>query len=353
MFCLKTFVLDQHFSFRHRFDDQNVKMLGETNRAIAAQRTDVYAFAEQMLLNRIFMGEYQEKRYVSKLNTYKDLIVLNRQEKILCDDLATVKSHILTHMPAAWFGYTTPIEVDAPAVYCIWTTLNDTNGMTQAADGSPNDASVGFGEYWFQIKGVHFVANGMEIRTTILRPIEASPAISIGPTISTITQQMLEVDSSKIQQYVQANIVDVNWMQLFQQWQLSANQTAYRFISTEITWNNFVHCIKLFGVLLVAFVKWSCQFVHTLGEFTIRLIVELNKLLKTSTPIILAILNLCSKIVGGLYILLAMIWRDLFGDRDSRNQNNAQRPTAAAGRYRAPPIAYRDYGTNYRPRNNS
>lgn len=321
-------------------------MLDDINKAIPTNRNDAHAFAEQMLLNRIFMGEFQEKRYVNKLNTYKDLIVLNRQEKILCDDLTTVKNRISMEMPTTWFGYTTPLDVDAPAVNCIWTTLNDANDL-QTGDALPKIASVSFGEYWFQIKGIHFVMNGMEIQTTILRPIEPNASISIGPTISSLTQQVLEVDTTKIQQYVQENIVDVNWLQLFQQWRVSINQMAYQFISTEITWNNFMNCIKLFGVFVVALLKWSCQFVHSLGEFTIRLITELNKLLKTSTPIILATINLFSKIFGGLYILLAMIWRDLFGDGDSRNRkNDNQRPTA--GRIRAPPITYRDYGKNNR-----
>lgn len=322
-------------------------MLDEINRAISAKHSDLYAFAEQMLLNRIFHGDYQEKRYVNKLNTYKDLIVLDRQEQILCDDLTKVKNHILTQMPNTWFGYTSPIDVGAPAVYCIWTTLDDTNGA-QTGSELPKNASVGFGEYWFQIKGIHLGMNMMEVQTTILRPIDPNPSVSVVPTISTLAQQALEIDSTKIQQYVQENIVDVDWMQLFQQWKMTINQMTYRFISNEITWNNVMNCIKLLGLLTVAFLKWSFQFIHSLGEFTIRLVIELNKLLKTATPIILAILNLFSKIFGGLYILLAMIWRDLF-DGDSRNRKNgneAQRP----GRIRPPPpIAYRDYTRNYRP----
>lgn len=340
-------------------------MLDELNRSSVKRNSDVYAFAEQMLLNRIFHGDYQEKRYVNKLNTYKDLIVLNNQEQILCDDLTKVKNQILNELPNVWFGYTTPYDHGAPPVYCIWTTLDEQSSASAAAavDSLPKNASVGFGEYWFQIKGIHLGMNMIEIHTTILRPIEPQPAhSSIGPTISTLAQQALEVDSAKIQQYVQENIVNVNWMELFQQWCTTANQMTYRFISNEITWANFIHCIKLLGILTVAFIKWSCQFVRSLGEFTIRLIIELNKLVKTSTPIVLAILSLFSKIFGGLYILLAMIWRDLFdGDsnRQRKNPNESQRPGAGGGgpgggggRIRAPPqpITYRDYTPrNYRP----
>lgn len=313
------------------------------NRANPVKYSDSHAFAEQMLMNRIFMGDYQEKRYVDKLNTYKDLIVLNRQEKILCDDLTKVKNLILNENPTTWFGYTSPTDIGAPAVYCIWTTLDNTN-VAQAGGGAlPENTSVGFGEYWFQIEGIHFGMNTLEIQTKILRPIEPNAAISIGPTISTLTQQALEVDSTKIQQYIQENIVDVDWIQLMQQWKMSINQMAYRFIATEITWHNFMNCLKILGLMTMAFFKCSCQFVHSLGEFTIRLIVELNKLLKTATPIILACLNLFNKIIGGLYILLAMIWRDLFGG-DSRNRKEHERP---AGRIRAPPIAYREYRQKY------
>lgn len=316
----------------------------QTKTMLDERKCDVRAFAEQMLIDRIFMGDYQEKRLVSKLNAYKDLIVLNKHEKILCDDLMTVKNRMLAENPSAWFGYTSPIDVGAPPVYCIWTTLEDTSKM-QRPITAPAALSVGFGEYWFQIKAIRFGLNVMELHVTVLRPIDPTSAMSSGPSISTLAQQAFEVDTAKIQQYVQGNIVEVNWMELFRQWKTSFNQMAYRFFSSEITWHNFLQCIQFLGLLTIAFLKWSVQFIQSTGSFTLRLIFELNKLIKTATPIILAIVSLITKMIGGLYLLLAMIWRDLF-DGDSRNRKNTpvRKPSFAQPTYggRAP-LTYREY----------
>lgn len=315
--------------------DKNTKM----------ENRDVLAFAEQILNDRIFMGDFQEKRYVKALNKYRDLIVLNKHEKILCDDLTKVKNKLLSENRLAYCGFTSPMELDAPGVYCIWTTID--NIIQTTSIGSQLTASVGFGEYWFQIKSIDFAnANSMEIKVTVLRPIDVTTAMSSGPSLSLIAQQALEVDTTKIQQYVQDSI-NVNWSELINQWFTSINQKMYCFLSTEITWQNFINCILMFGILSVALIQMSVQFVYTLGEWSIRLISELNKLIKVSTPIILAIINLFSKMIGGLYILLAMIWRDLFhGDsRNNKNTNerrsyygyNSQRPSIT---YHGGPRAY-------------
>lgn len=299
-------------------------------------------FAEKMLIDRIFMGDYQEKRLVGKLNTYKDLIVVNKHEKILCDDLVKVKNQLINSNPHAWIGFTEPNDIGAPAVYCIWTTLDDQTKV-QTPGTSPEAASVVFGEYWFQIKALRFGVNTIELCVTILRPIDPTSSMSSGTTISTIAQQAMEIDTTKIQQYVQENIIEVDWILLFNQWKMSINQMAYRFIATEITWSNFVHCIRLFGVLCIALVKWSVQFVHSLGEFTLKLMFQLNRLFKTATPIVLALISLISKMIGGFYILLAMIWRDLFGSGDNRNQSGPACRNNFGSSSGPAPIAYREY----------
>lgn len=296
--------------------------------------SDVRAFAEQLLIDRIFMGDYQEKHYVAKLNAYKDLIVLNKQEQILADDLTKVKNKILDDNLNAWYGFTEPNEIGAPAAYCVWTSLDEPNKVKSDA------ASVVFGEYWFQIKGLRFCVNAVEIQLTILRPIDSTSSMSNGLDISSLAQQALEVDTQKIQQYFQENIIEVDWKNLFNQWKTSINHMAYRFFSTEITWRNFINCIQMLGLFCIALVKLSVHFVHCIGEFTLRLTFELTRLIKASSPIVLAVINLLSKMIGGLYILVAMIWKDLFyGDSASRKH--------------PPPQGLNNYGRTLTYRENS
>lgn len=299
---------------------------------------DVRAFAEQILVDRIFMGDYVEKRYVDKLNAYKDLIAMNKQEEILASDLAKVENRILGVNRNAWFGYTEPHDVGAPPVNCIWTNLDEPDKTTQGA------ASVVFGEYWFQIKGIRFGANAVEIHIKVLRPIDSTSSMSNSMTISSFAQQAMEIDSTKIQQYVQENIVEVDWVALFNQWKISINRMVYRFFSTEITWNNFVHCIQLFGLLCISFAKLSVNFIHSTGEFTLRLIFELRKLIQTASPIVLSMLSLLTKMIGGFYILIAMIWKDLFYGDSNSNRKNGQVPNHGHA-----PIAYREYTNQSRP----
>lgn len=311
---------------------------------------DVHEMAEKMLVDRIFMGDYQEKRYVAKLNAYKDLIVVNKHEKILCDDLVKVRNQLVDSNPNAWIGFTEPQDVGAPAVYCIWTTLDEQNKVQAPGAAAREATSIVFGEYWFQIKSLRFAMDAIEICVTALRPIDPTSAMSSGTTISSLAQQALEIDTTKIQQYVHENIVEVDWISLLHQWRVSINQMAYRFISTEVTWSNFVHCIRLFGILCIAFVKLSVQFVHSLGEFTLKLISELNRLFRTASPIVLAVVSLLSKMIGGFYILLAMIWRDLFGNGDNRPRNGPEfKNNHGTSSYARAPIAYRDYSRTYSP----
>lgn len=301
-------------------------------------KNDVQAFAEQTLIDRIFMGDYQEKRYVAKLNTYKDLIVLNRQEQILAGDLSKVKYQILSDNLNAWCGFTEPNDIGAPAAHCIWTTLDAPN------KSATPEAATTFGEYWFQIKGLRFGINAVEIQVAVLRPIDPTTSMPSGLAISSLAQQAMDVDTQKIQQYVQENIIEVDWASLFRQWKTSINQMAYRFFTTEITWSNFVHCIQLLGVICIATAKMSVNFVHCIGEFTLRLVFELTKLTKAASPIVLAVINLLSKMIGGLYILVAMIWKDLFyGD-----QNKGKVPPTGLNNYgpfnngRARALTYRE-----------
>lgn len=296
---------------------------------------DVRAFAEQILIDRIFMGDYQEKRYVAKLNVYKDLIVLNKDENILVGDLIRVKNQILSNNLNTWYGFTEPCDIGTPAAaYCIWTSFDETNGSEEAT-------SVVFGEYWFQIKSIRLKVNVMEICVEVLRPIDSMSSMSSSSAISSFTKQALEIDRQQIQQYVQENIIEADWIMLFNQWKTSINQMAYHFISTEINWSNLVHCIQLLGMFGIAFVKMCVHFVHCIGEFTLRLISELTKLIKASTPIVLAILNLFSKMIGGLYILFAMIWRDLFYGDSSIGKNGPNSRNSYSFNGRAP-ITYRE-----------
>lgn len=268
-------------------------------------------FAKQMLKSRIFLGHYQEKRYVNKLKAYKDLVVMNKQEKILCDNIGTVQSSIHSFYENdanIWFGFTHPETIGAPAAYCIWTTLISEN----------KDSTIAFGDYWFQIKTVKFSNVEIEIQLKVLRPVNTTASIS----------QSFECDPVNFVNYIQENLTNVDWPNLFHSWRNAINENTFRFFSEQVTLDNIKNSFRIVGVLMVLIITAIMRLVLDLGEFTLKLIRELSKLIEVATPIIIVLINTLGKIVGGLFILLSMIWRDAFGGRNNQNQNYQNRDSA-------------------------
>lgn len=77
-----------------------------------------------------------------------------------------------------------------------------------------------------------------------------------------------------------------------------------------MTIQNTKQAIVFFGVLFMALFSGIIQLIQFSGEFTLRLIREVSNLLHASTPIVISIINMIGKIIGGFYLLIAMMWRD-------------------------------------------
>lgn len=255
-----------------------------------------------MLKTRIFLGHYQEKRYVNKLRTYKDLIVMNKNEKILCDDIAKVQSRITKFyadqsngQDDIWLGFTHPHTIGAPAAYCIWTTLDE--------DIDTNSTNA-FGEYWFQIRTIKFNDLQIEIQLKVLRPVNNLT------TATFALPNTFDCDSATdLINYVHDSITTVDWPQLFTTWRTAINENAFRFVSEQVTIENMKNAIRIAGIVLLLSVTAFIQVVQYMGEFTLKFIHEFSRFLHVATPIILALIDTIGKIVGGLYILIAMTIR--------------------------------------------
>lgn len=76
-----------------------------------------------------------------------------------------------------------------------------------------------------------------------------------------------------------------------------------------LTKQNLVLIFKLAIAMIIAFITVMLAFVRYLGEYFLRLLREISLFLHVSTPIVLQCIDLVTKSIGGLYILLAMMWR--------------------------------------------
>lgn len=107
----------------------------------------------------------------------------------------------------------------------------------------------------------------------------------------------------------------------------------------QITTANIIAAIKFLALIVVLVAVGSVHSIKYLGDFTLKFMHESSKLLRAVTPFAISALNVFSKIVGGFYILLAMMWRDTVGGGGARRGGHSL--PAIQGRQSTPRIRYR------------
>ena len=106
-------------------------------------------------------------------------------------------------------------------------------------------------------------------------------------------------------------------------------------IRPYLTASNAVNAVKFVCVLLVAAVARFARLLPKMLELFNKTIHESAFLLRTATPMFLSVVDMFNKVLGGFYMLLAMMWRDF-----RRPQPPQPQGSQAAGRYLEPPPEY-------------
>jgi len=175
------------------------------------------------------------------------------------------------------------------------------------------EASHAFGHYWFQLRSINFMPNlGFTLEVVVVRQFvttdsetcwkckalasqpDDSPPVkidSVGAALADMRTRLYQVSS------------DV----LTEVWQ---PQSYWAKLRPLLTVSNLVHLGKLMLVLILALFTGMVAGVKQLAQFSLRVLHELANLVDRSTPLALGALNIMSKVVGGAYLLVAMIWRD-------------------------------------------
>lgn len=268
-------------------------------------------FCKQMLKTRTFLGHYQENRLVQSLQSYRALVVISKTDETLAKDIQIVRNRIknfYSNKPEFWVGFTDPISmIGVPhgnniflsttrfldfciiSGACLWTELQD----------------VPFGEYWFQIKTIRFRNNEAIIKLKMLKPME--------DVEESIRQEQKIKENQSISD---SGPIAKDWKELLDMWHKSCSIFFLKLFSHQFTAQNIAGVLKFICLLVLAAGTASIHGVMYLGAFTLKFMEEFRKLLHVSMPIILKIFDLLSKFIGGIFILLAMVWRDTFGRRD-------------------------------------
>lgn len=237
----------------------------------------VQIFAKQMLSGRLFMGAFQEKRYVESLNNYRDVICISREEQELIHDITVVKQRIDDLYPGNhWVGITSPDMAGAPASYSVWVEL-------------PED--VTFGAYWFRIRKLKFRQNEVCLRVKIVRAINHDANHQSGDAEEVFSNNTFS--SEDILNNVKQNI----------------NEKLHYFLKNVTTFSNFKESIKFLFMLLATLITCLFEILKHLSEFLLKFMNEFSKFLKSSAPIFQIFANLIDRLFRTLCMLIAVLIR--------------------------------------------
>lgn len=132
---------------------------------------------------------------------------------------------------------------------------------------------------------------------------------------------------------------DVEWRILYDFWKRELSAAVAWVLSVAINRQTVTETLRFFSLIIVSIFAGSTKIIKYLGIFTIKLIERTTWLAHVLTPFAMGVLDLISKIVGGFYLLIAMIWRDSVG-APRRPLNNA---IEAGQRQKQESILYKKY----------
>lgn len=217
---------------------------------------------EKRLKKRAFCGHYMERRLVDEYQGYRDVIWLSPEETELAADLAFASETCGSLSPNVFASYS------ASPVPSLWVTLKD----------------IPLGCHWFQITSVTFTDREL---TFNLKSLRSFPDV-------------------KYEKPKQVSVEDI---------QISLEGMMHSWKQNLILCVKSINVDSLFGIfkflviLITTLFTGLFSLIFFLGDFSIKLVREASIFVNASTPVMLGCMEFVSKVIGGFYILLAMLWR--------------------------------------------
>ncbi|XP_034253047.1 uncharacterized protein LOC117652328 isoform X2 [Thrips palmi] len=321
---------------------------------LSPEEAEIRNFVKKRLGKRLFLGHYQERRYVDTLRLYRDVVVLHKSETELQVDIERVQLKLISfYRGGKWLGITSPDTIGAPAAgHCLWTKLQD----------------VAFGFYWFQIRQIRFEDNAVEVRLKVIRkvneeviaPAAAAPSLSktisdnvdsLKSRIKTSIHSMNENPSSKKESSSENDNPSSKKESPSKPSQsVPENDCAEKEGSVpvpdkhtitvddmkvlgQVVIHNWKEIFLFLSTAIVGIVIGLAKCVEYAGNFSLKLLHEFSFLMRTLTPIVLGVIELVGKLVGGLYLLIAMLFR---GNGPPPPPQQFRRPQLTMGAQRTP-----------------
>jgi len=253
----------------------------------------------EKLCGQIFSGWYTERRYVDSVERYRDLIVVDQGENVI---IKQVKYAIRKSRKV--LGDNTYIGLVIADEECrLFVNLGASTSVAQYP----------FGHFWFQVRNVSFLPNlGFNLELVVIRQFMKSDDESCWRCrqrqLESTNQAPVKLDSlgSALEDAFN-RIGETCSKALTEYWhpkQVVGNVTPL--LKTQ----NLVSLVKTVCVLVMVMFTAIVSGLKHGANFALKTLHELAFLVERSTPLALGTLNILSKVVGGFYLLVAMIWRD-------------------------------------------
>lgn len=249
------------------------------------------------LTGKLFSGWYTERRYVDAIERYKDVIVVDNVEADVIKQIRyAIRKSKKILAENCFVGFS--VGNDECKVY-----VSLGMGVTQLTHA--------FGHYWFHIRHLSFFpGTGFNLDVAIVRQFSDSDRL----TCWECRQRSKEVPAPVHIDSISSAVVDIRTRlePIINQFLVNYcnPKTAWTNLKPHMNRGNFVGVFRFIAVVFLTLIAGTLALLRQLGGFSLRVVHELAFLVDRSTPFALGALNFLSKIVGGFYLLVAMMWRD-------------------------------------------
>ncbi|KAK3856451.1 hypothetical protein Pcinc_037231 [Petrolisthes cinctipes] len=247
-------------------------------------------YIDERLRGRIFSGWVEERRWVEGINGYRDVIEVDEWEVEMNQQLKAIVACIPgVQEGTRWINITSPNRTTPN--FCLWVFL---------------DAPPRPGHYWFSVAAVKLQPQfGLQVVVKEIRQIHFHD----GETAEKRQRRQMRRQGSSTSgefEYVNEQVKD--WLEQAQQLTLTSVWAA---VSSTITFSNIRESIRFVMVLVMTLVLGLVMVVKESHHLGLRFIREAGIFFHNITPFMQTVLAFVEKIVGGMYLLVAMVYRDL------------------------------------------
>jgi len=266
----------------------------------------------EKLVGYLFSGWYTERRYIDPIDRYRDVILVDAVDALVVKQIKYAIRKCRKIFEKNSFLGISFVEEECKMFVNLHCRLG----------GGGLEVTHPFGHYWLQVRSVNFITNlGLIFELGVVRQFVGSDseacwrckarettAEETPVKIDSITGAVVDLKSRMVQ--VSSDVMADLWRP----------HQAWAQLRPHLTARNVVQLGKLLMVLVLATFTGIVAGVKQLSNFSLKLLHELANLVDRSTPFALGALGMMSKVVGGAYLLLAMVWRDA-----------VKKPSAVAG----------------------